>query len=71
MNAQTSLLNDRTSDPYVDRRSGDDRRGVYDSDYFENGGRERRQTGDRRSQNERRGTCIRVSKWSSVCPDDA
>ena len=71
MNAQTSLLNDRTADPYVDRRSGDDRRGVYDSDYFETGGRERRQAGDRRTQNERRDTCIRVSKWSSVCPDDA
>lgn len=70
MNANTDLLDDRIADPYVDRRSGDDRRGVYDSDYFENGGRERRQAGDRRKQDERRESCIRVSKWSSVCPDD-
>ena len=70
MNANTSSLNDRTADPYVDRRSGDDRRGVYDSDYFESGGRERRQAADRRKQNERRDSCIRVSKWSSVCPDE-
>lgn len=70
MNANTSLLNDRTADPYVDRRSGDDRRAVYDSDYFENGGRERRQAEDRRKQDERRESCIRVSKWSSVCPDE-
>jgi len=70
VNAKTSLLNDRTADPYVDRRSGDERRGVYDSDYFEGGGMERRHAGDRRKQNERRDSCIRVSKWSSVCPDE-
>ena len=70
MNTKTSLLNDRKADPYVDRRSGDDRRVVYDSDYFENGGMERRQAADRRKQNERRDSCIRVSKWSSVCPDE-
>ena len=70
MNLQTNMLNDRTADPYVDRRSGDDRRRVYDSDYFEGGGRERRQAEDRRQLNERRGSCVRVSKWSSVCPDD-
>lgn len=70
MNAKTSLLDDRTADPYVDRRSGDDRRAVYDSDYFENSGLERRQAADRRKQDERRESCIRVSKWSSVCPDE-
>lgn len=70
MTEKTSSLNDRTADPYVDRRSGDDRRVVYDSDYFENGGIERRQTADRRQQDERRESCIRVSKWSSVCPDE-
>jgi len=70
VNAKTSLLNDRTADPYVDRRSGDDRRVVYDSDYFESGGMERRRAKDRRQQNERRDSCIRVSKWSSVCPDE-
>jgi len=62
--------NDRTADPYVDRRSGDDRRAVYDSDYFETGGLERRQGKDRRQRNERRQDCVRVSKWSSVCPDE-
>ena len=29
----------RISDPYVDRRSGEDRRQVYDADYFQNGGK--------------------------------
>ena len=32
----------RISDPYVDRRSGEDRREIYHSDYFENDGLERR-----------------------------
>ena len=35
----------RVRDPYIDRRSGEDRRVVYDSDYFENSGRERRHGG--------------------------
>jgi hypothetical protein len=71
VNEKTNLIDDRTADPYVDRRSGEDRRAVYDSDYFENGGIERRQARDRRQQHERRDSCIRVSKWSSVCPDDS
>ena len=62
--------NARVRDPYLDRRSGDDRRSVYDSDYFENGGLERRHGKDRRQSNERRDSCTRVSEWSSVCPDD-
>ncbi|MGD8883753.1 MAG: hypothetical protein PVI82_17775 [Desulfobacterales bacterium] len=70
MKDEMSLPNDRKRDPYVDRRSGDDRRVVYDSDYFENGGMERRQGQDRRQQSERRDGCTRVSKWSSVCPDE-
>ena len=61
---------ERIADPYVDRRSGDDRRAVYDSDYFENDGLERRSGLDRRQREERRDSCLRVSKWSSVCPDD-
>ncbi|MGD8344604.1 MAG: hypothetical protein PVI38_16595 [Desulfobacterales bacterium] len=61
----------RAADPYVDRRSGDDRRAVYDSDYFDGGGPERRSGQDRRQQDERRDSCLRVSRWSSVCPDDA
>ena len=62
--------NERIADPYVDRRSGDDRRAVYDSDYFDSGGPERRSGRDRRQQDERRDDCQRVSRWSSVCPDD-
>ena len=64
------LQNTRVRDPYLDRRSGDDRRVVYDSDYFENGGVERRHTKDRRKEGERRESCVRVSDWSSVCPED-
>ena len=60
----------RTADPYIDRRSGDDRRAVYDSDYFDAVGVERRSGHDRRQLSERRDSCLRVSKWSSVCLDD-
>jgi len=58
----------RIADPYVDRRSGEDRRQVYDTVYWESGGLERRSAKDRRRQKERRGNCANVSKWSSVCP---
>ena len=61
---------ERLADPYVDRRSGDERRAVYDSDYFDTGGKERRSGQDRRQADERRDSCLRVSKWSSVCLDD-
>lgn len=71
MKEPMSSLNDRKADPYVDRRSGDDRRAVYDSDYFRAGGGERRQGTDRRQEDERRDSCIRVSQWSSVCPDES
>ena len=57
----------RVSDPYVDRRSGEDRRQVYDADYFQNGGLERRSGKERRRPFERRKDCIRVSEWSSIC----
>lgn len=65
-----ALQNERVRDPYMDRRSGDERRVVYDSDYFENGGVERRHTQDRRQEGERRDSCVRVSDWTSVCPDE-
>ena len=58
----------RGSDPYIDRRSGDDRRQVYDSDYFETNGKERRTWRERRQQDERRSVYFRITKWSSVCP---
>jgi hypothetical protein len=63
------LKDSRVGDPYVDRRSGEERRLAYDSDYFQNGGPERRKNDDRRHQGERRARFIRVSRWSSVCPD--
>jgi hypothetical protein len=57
----------RVSDPYVDRRSGEDRRQVYDTDYFQNGWLERRSGKERRRPYERRKDCIRVSEWTSIC----
>jgi len=70
MEDEKNLKNSRLSDPYVDRRSGEDRRLVYDADYFQNGGLERRSGKERRRRYERRKDCIRVSKWSSVCSVD-
>ena len=69
MKEELYLKDSRVSDPYLDRRSGEDRRQAYDSDYFENQGPERRKSKDRRQPAERRNRCIRVSRWSSVCPD--
>ena len=60
----------RVGDPYIDRRSGEDRRQVYDFVYWESGGIERRSTKDRRQQKERRDSYVRVSEWSSVCIED-
>ena len=60
----------RKIDPFLDRRSGEDRRDAYDLDYFRNGGAERRAQPERRQPLERREGCIRVSEWSSVCPDE-
>jgi hypothetical protein len=69
MKEDSFLKDSRVRDPYMDRRSGEERRQAYDSDYFENQGLERRKEKDRRLQDERRDRCVRVSKWSSVCPD--
>ncbi len=60
----------RTADPYVDRRSGEDRRKVYASAYWESGGIERRSVNDRRQHKERRASFVNVSKWSSVCIEE-
>ena len=70
MKKEKILIGVRKSDPYVDRRSGEDRRQVYDADYFQNGGVERRRGKERRQHYERRKDCIRVSEWSSICPID-
>ena len=66
MKEKLNLKNARLTDPYLDRRSGEDRRQVYDSDYFLNGGVDRRKGKYRRQKGERRDGYIRVSKWSSV-----
>ena len=70
MKEEKVLKDARIRDPYLDRRSGEDRRQVYDADYFQNGGVERRSGKERRQQYERRKNCIRVSEWSSICPID-
>jgi hypothetical protein len=58
----------RKSDPYLDRRSGEDRRKAYDLDHFAEGGLEQRDEKERRNRKERRKDCVKVSTWSSVCP---
>jgi hypothetical protein len=70
MHAKRFFKDNRRNDPYVDRRSGEDRREAYDADYFQNGGVERRIGKDRRQPGERRLGFVQVSKWSSVCADD-
>ena len=60
----------RKPDPFLDRRSGDDRREAYDLDYFQSGKEERRGGQERRQADERREGGIRVSRWTSVCLDD-
>jgi hypothetical protein len=68
--SKDQLLKDpRVNDPYIDRRSGEERRQAYDLDYFGKNGLERRKKDDRRQSAERRDGCIRVTDWSSVCPD--
>ena len=70
MEEKPIFRNRRVADPYIDRRSGEDRRQVYSGDYWDSGGIERRILKERRLQKERRFSFVRVSKWSSVCPDD-
>ena len=60
----------RVGDPYIDRRSGEDIREVYDSFYWESGGIEKRSAKDRRQPKERRDSWVKVSRWSSVCTED-
>ena len=52
----------------LDRRSGDDRRQVYDMDHFQAVGIERRlNVGSRRKNlEEKRRNWVRVTRWSSV-----
>ena len=70
MDEKPFLKERRVGDPYVDRRSGEDRRQVYDTDYWDSRGIERRSAKDRRQPKERRDSYVKVSKWSSVCIND-
>jgi len=49
-----------------DRRSGEDKRKLYNLDYFFDGGRERRKGKERRQSDERRSGWARVYNWCSV-----
>ncbi len=68
MGAKPTNQEKRKSDPYLDRRSGEDQRKAYDLDHFTEGGLERREAKERRKRDERRKDCVKVSRWSSVCP---
>jgi hypothetical protein len=68
MSADPPSKEKRKKDPFVDRRSGEDRREIYDLDYFEQGGPERRKKSERRKAHERRSQCREVGDWTSVCP---
>ena len=67
MSENYPLKGRRIGDPYPDRRSGDDRRKVYDLDFFEQGGVERRSGIEPRQKRERRDQCVKVSERTSVC----
>lgn len=58
----------RRNDPYLDRRSGDDRREIYSFTYFDAGGLERREYAERRDVLERRHGYVRIGPWTSVGP---
>jgi hypothetical protein len=49
-----------------DRRSGEDKRKLYNLDYFSEGGKERRKGKERRQSGERRSGWARVYNWCSV-----
>ncbi len=60
----------RKRDPYIDRRSAEGRRQLYDLNYFLSGGVERRNNKERRQLVERRSNFIKVSEWSSAYVGD-
>lgn len=64
------VVDRRKMDPFMDRRSGEDRRAVYSLEYFADNNVDRRNSIERRSKHERRGGYIRVSEWSSACPGE-
>ena len=54
----------------IDRRSGADRRRVFNVDYWLSGGLERRRWRERRSEFERRAEWARVTQWCRVFTGD-
>ena len=70
MSKSQPLKDRRIRDPFLDRRSGEDRREAYELGYFAHGGIERRRGVESRTKDERRDQCIKVSDWSSVCPPE-
>jgi hypothetical protein len=67
MSESQSLKDGRIADPFLDRRSGDDRREAYELGFFKKGGIERRSGVESRQKGERRVQCVNASEWSSVC----
>ena len=67
MSDRQKLKDRRVADPFLDRRSGDDRREGYESVYFTKGGLRRRKNIERRQKGERRDQYARIDKWSSIC----
>jgi hypothetical protein len=61
-------INQRNRDPYLDRRSGEDKRLIYSLSYFSEGGKERRVFKERRKEMERREGYVRIGLWTSVGP---
>jgi hypothetical protein len=66
MNESQPLKDRRTGGRDLDRRSGDDRREVHDSVFFDKGGIERRSGPESRKKGDRRIQRVNVSKSSSV-----
>ncbi len=69
MSGEQKQRHRRTGDPYLDRRTGEDRRLIHRIGYFAEGGIESRTAAERRTPHERRQDCIRVTRWSSVCAE--
>ena len=67
--ANNSPKQHRRGDRFLDRRSGEDRRQAYSLDYFFKDYPERRTASEKRANEERRRDCVRITAWSSVCPD--
>lgn len=65
---ELETVNHRICDPFLDRRSGEDKRQRYSLSYFNAGGTERRVYKERRVNRERRKGYVRIGPWTSVSP---